>query len=390
MSPSMLVIRSQTTHMTMRKYLLVFLFLLITIFPARTAEAEQVALPSPNEVVTLINSYRQQNGLAPLEYNSLLASLAQQQSEYQAQIGTITHTGPGGTTPQQRAASAGYGAVYFSEIIYGGSSATPGSALSWWQNSSLHNSIMLSTTYTQIGAGVATDGTMTYFTAELAHPTGAPAAPTATIDPSAPTPEPGAATSTTVPVPVIIPVSKSTPNPDGTVHHIVQQGQTLWTIAAIYGTTTDKIIELNGMESSYIFPGDDLIISLTSEQPASTPGAASLATTLPSGPTPTVDLSTTQESPLQPSPAQQGKGTPMLGTPFSMVVEQAAELPTPTNTPVSTKDPANSAQPSSFLGTNPIVSTLVIAAVVILVLVVLASGFMQNKPGRPPRDDLLK
>jgi len=374
--------------MTMRKYLFLFILVLVIFFPAKAVEAEQPVLPSPNEVISLINSYRQQYGLAPLEYNSLLASLAQQQSNYQAQISYITHDGPGGTTPQQRAASAGYSAVYFSEIIYGGTNATPSSALSWWQNSSLHNSIMLSTTYTQIGAGVATDGTMTYFTAELAHPTGAPASPTSTIDPSAPTPEPGAATSTSEPIPVIIPVTKSTPNPDGTVHHIVQQGQTLWTIAAIYETTTDKLIELNQLESSYIFPGDDLLISLTSDQPSATPENSTIE---PSSPSPTIDLNATPDAiSSQPAPLQQGNVSPMLGTPFSKVVEQAEETPLPTNTPAITATPGRDKQSSGFLGSNPIVSTLVIAALVILVLVVLASGFMQNKPGRPPRDDLVK
>jgi len=374
--------------MAMRKYFPFVILCLLAFLPIGTVSAENAAPASPDEVISLINQYRQQNGIAPLAYNSLLASLAQQQSNYQAQISSITHTGAGGTTPQQRAEAAGYGGgswFYLSEIIYGGSTATPNSALTWWKNSGLHNSIMLDAKYTQIGAGVATDGSYTYFTAELGGPTGGngsgSTSPTSTQSAPGTKPEP-----TSEPVPVVIPVSRSTPNPDGSTHHIVQQGQSLWTIAAIYDTTPEKIIKLNGMESSYIFPGDDLIIKLASDQPAAT-----LELSNPPSPTPTLDPASNVDSKTSPSSSPvSAEIKPMLGTPFSMVVEQNTVTPEPTSPPARSLVPDGDNEPPNFLSSNPIVSTLVIAAVVILVLVVLASGFLQIKPGRPSRDDLVK
>jgi LysM repeat protein len=364
--------------MAMRKPLIVFILLVSLIALPSNASAKHTQLPSPNDVIALINEYRQQNGIAPLTYNPLLADLAQRQSNYQADISTVTHTGPDGSSPQERATAAGYGGgiwFYLSEIIYGGMNATPSSALSWWKNSSLHNSIMLDAKYTEIGAGVATDGVSTYFTAELGGPTNGSGA-TGTISTQLPT-TPGGTLSPTEAAAIIMPVVKSTPGPDGSIRHIVQQGQTLWTIAAIYNTTPDRLIELNALESSYIFPGDDLLISIASDQPFQTPTPE----TLPPTPVKTSQPET--------APFEHSQITPRLGTPFSMVIEIPEATETVIATPTLSQAITNSTPVGNLLNTNPIESTLVIAAVVILVLVILASSFMQKKPGRPERDDLV-
>ena len=360
--------------MTMRKFVLFCSLILILLVSSNSAKAAQPVLPSPNEVISLINQYRQQNGVPALAYNALLANLAQSQSNYQAQISTITHSGPGGTTPQERAAAAGYGDGYFylSEIIYGGMNATPSTAIAWWKNSSLHNSIMLDPKYTEIGAGVATDGESTYFTAELGGPTGGSGSPS--TNPTQPPENSGENPIPTDPSSVTIPVVKSTPGPDGAVHHIVQQGQTLWTIAAIYDTTTDLLIELNQLESSFIFPGNELLIIPPSEAKSFQPTA-----------TPTI-----AQSEVSATPESDQSNKPMLGTPFSLIIAQPTKVQGTNNQPTS--EPAHTPVPASQTNKleGPIVNTLLIAAVVIMVLVVLVSGFSQNKPDRPTRDDPVK
>jgi LysM repeat protein len=43
--------------------------------------------------------------------------------------------------------------------------------------------------------------------------------------------------------------------------HIVRSGETVGGIALKYGTTTDRIMKLNGMKKSVIFPGQSLIVA---------------------------------------------------------------------------------------------------------------------------------
>jgi LysM repeat protein len=43
--------------------------------------------------------------------------------------------------------------------------------------------------------------------------------------------------------------------------HVVKSGETVGGIALKYGTTTDRIMKLNGMKKSVIFPGQSLIVA---------------------------------------------------------------------------------------------------------------------------------
>ena len=81
------------------------------------------ASSSPSEVIQLVNQLRRANGLPRYEVNSALMAAAQAHSEYQAAIGSVTHTGAGGTRPRDRAIAMGYGgggSVFVSENIMGG------------------------------------------------------------------------------------------------------------------------------------------------------------------------------------------------------------------------------------------------------------------------------
>lgn len=95
----------------------------------------------------------------------------------------------------------------------------------------------------------------------------------------APPPPDGDTTTTPAPtVEVIIPVEVSTPQPDGSIIHIVQQGQALLHIASAYGVELSELLGLNGLTpTSVIFPGDELIIKLAEATP--TPTLTRLVTT---------------------------------------------------------------------------------------------------------------
>ncbi|MCJ7626343.1 MAG: LysM peptidoglycan-binding domain-containing protein, partial [Anaerolineaceae bacterium] len=108
--------------------------------------------------------------------------------------------------------------------------------------------------------------------------------PEGTIDSSI-TPGPGQATPAVSEI--IFPVITVTPNPDGTVVHVVQSGQSLWSIAIAYGTKIDSILSLNGLSSggdNTIYIGQELLIAIV-------PTPTSSSTTLPTV-TATVRVST--------------------------------------------------------------------------------------------------
>jgi len=72
----------------------------------------------------------------------------------------------------------------------------------------------------------------------------------------------------------------STPAPDGSISHTVQEGEFLITIAEAYGITLDELLALNGLtDESIIQPGQVLVIrQATSPQPALTSGTIQVPT----------------------------------------------------------------------------------------------------------------
>ncbi len=240
---------------------------------------------TPGEVIALINAYRAENGLPAVVENHILSAIAQGQADYliSQPMGTVgdVHEGPGGTRPKDRAYNAGYGSgggISVSEIVKGGIDETSSSAMAWWKTSPPHNNTMLSSFYVEIGAGAATDNNgRWWYVADFGSQGGGVYVPGSS--PTQAVQQPAA--------PVMIPVVKADPRPDGSIVHIVRTGQTLWTIAAVYEVPLDQVIQLNGNNET-IFPGDEVIVA-----PAGS--AATVAPTLDPNETPTLTLSPTEE-----------------------------------------------------------------------------------------------
>jgi LysM repeat protein len=95
----------------------------------------------------------------------------------------------------------------------------------------------------------------------------------------------------------------STPNPDGSIVHIVQEGQSLWEIAVAYHVTLATLYALNGLNAnSMIRPGDHLTIrpagtisaqGILTQTATITPSSTPRPTRLPSTRTPTPTLLST-------------------------------------------------------------------------------------------------
>jgi uncharacterized protein YkwD/LysM repeat protein len=314
---------------------------------------------TPGEVIALINAYRAENGLPALTENPILAQTAQGQADYliSQPMGTVgdVHAGPGGSRPKDRAYAAGYGGgggISVSEIVKGGVDETPDSAMAWWKTSPPHNNTMLSPYYTEVGGGAATDGNgRWWYVADFGNQSGG-----AYVAPS----EQG---TPFVAQPVMIPVTKADPQPDGSLIHIVRTGQTMWTIAAVYDVPLDQLMQLNGNNET-IYPGNEVIVAPAGTYPTLTPTEDPNATAPPTS-TPT----------LMPN---------ALLTP----TQQLAQLSGEQITPAELIAQSNLSADQQAQASNSTVYLIVGVALVSIVAVFAASFFIQKpRPPSPPSND---
>jgi LysM repeat protein len=334
---------SSCEHMKRKLILACLLFVGILWILLGNSTFSSAQAGDPGSVVDAVNNLRAANGLAPLQTNSILMSIAQGHSDYQAAIGQVTHTGAGGTRPKDRAAAAGYGGggtFFISENIAGGNDLSVDGVISMWLGDDLHTQTMLGANYQDIGAGVTVSNGFAYYTIDVAYVPGASSAsppggnsnnPTSVHTPGGPTP-----------IPIYL-VETATPNPDGSVVHVVRSGQTLIDIAKAYGLTVAEIKDLNYLTSDTIYVGDKLIIHAASTQ----------------GPTTTTTATTTPTRVASPT-------------------RKPTRTPTPSSSPVATifptqADPALKVTPqpaSDPLGNILVVAIIVLAAGGVILMIV--------------------
>lgn len=121
--------------------------------------------PSPpasveEQVLGLINAYRDDEGKGQLTWEDRLGAAAQRHADDMTANHFLSHVGSDNSTPRVRLSDAGYPEnVFWGEIIFQSAPNDPTaqSAFTGWKNSPLHNGIMLSEDYTHVGIGQATD-----------------------------------------------------------------------------------------------------------------------------------------------------------------------------------------------------------------------------------------
>ncbi|MCX7609403.1 MAG: CAP domain-containing protein [Anaerolineales bacterium] len=288
---------------------LICLSLLLTLIgqvAIRPAMAQSA--PNPYDLIAAVNALRTSNGLPAYTINSILMQIAQAQANYQATIGQVTHIGPGGTRPYQRALAAGYPLAgdlsrggFIAENVFYGTSIQE--AVNWWYNSPSHYNTMMSSNFLEIGAGIAAGTGGWYFTIVAARPT-------ASGTPQPYTPLPG---GWSPPTPTL---ATNTPNPDGAIVHVVQAGDTLGALSLAYDVPLKDILAFNRLTlNSVIYPGQKIIIrpafTTTPTQPTATPTRRPSSTPWPTSTslraTATPFLSPTFSSvPLKPSASAGG------------------------------------------------------------------------------------
>jgi len=261
---------------------LAFLFALaISLWPqAGSAQPAQApALQSGYDLLAAVNSLRASNGLSAYAANPILMQIAQAQADYLAATGGAPgHTGPGGTTPRDRAAAAGYPlGVYFSENWQSGYNMTPSGAVAAWQGDAPHLNTMLSPSLVEAGGGVSKSGSTYYYVLDAGTPDGTLVL-VATVTPGGPTVTPG----TPIVSQFMVPVTLNTPDASGLVYHEVAYGQTLWSIAIAYNTKIDAIKQLNNLSSNDVYVGQKLLVMKgATPAPSLTPTQAEAPTSIP-------------------------------------------------------------------------------------------------------------
>ncbi len=251
--------------------MMAFLAVLLPLLFSAGSSAAQAG--DPYALFDAVNQLRASNGLAPYQMNSALMIIAQNQSSYQASIGTWSHTDAYGTEETQRASAAGYGAgakIMCDENVAFGQDLSAEGVLDMWLSDAAHTSNLLSNRYLEAGAGAAADaGGRVFYTLDVCYIVGSSLSqPLAqgVVDTPGPTQEP------------ILGVQTVTPAADGSILHEVQPGESLYSIADAYDLTLAELLTLNGLaENSLIRPGDTLTIR--GAQPATeTPEPSSTAT----------------------------------------------------------------------------------------------------------------
>lgn len=237
----------------------VFLFIFSLILFSFQSGETKAQTGSALELLQLVNQFRINNGLPAFQANSALVSAAQNQANYMAEFSVFSsHVGYGGSTPQTRANGAGYNGFVVENIV-GGTSMSPQQGLIWWRNSPIHYNTLVTSRYTEAGTAFSTNGESNFFVLVVGRKANS-SAPVGGEDIS---PEPL----------YITPITLAEPNEDGSIIHAVQDGQALWSLAAHYEVSLNDLLLYNNFsETDFVQPGDEIIIRLADGQsPPPTP-----------------------------------------------------------------------------------------------------------------------
>jgi len=228
----------------------------------QTVRADQVH-PAPSQVsayelIIAMNTLRVSYGLPALVEDPIVDAVAQSTAATMAANNMSWHIG----NVRGRIAAAGYGnggTVWATEnfaVSSGGMGIDQ--IMSVWSDPD-HMRPAVEPAYCNIGAGVATANGKTYYILQAAYVSGQACGSVSSS--SGGTPGTGA-----ILVPqIIIPVKIATPDAEGKIYHVVQAGQSFWSIAIAYQITihdlevwnnTSQTIPLQAGERLFI-PGKD-------------------------------------------------------------------------------------------------------------------------------------
>lgn len=298
---------SSAVHQSRRAVVVLMAVLLGLGWPQIGAQDVAAQPAEAYALVDAVNVYRESLGLPPLAVSGALMVAAQRHVEWMAATYTYSHTGEGGTSPQDRARAAGFSGMV-RENVGGSTNGTPGEMVFFWDLSYGHQVTLRMAQATSIGCGFAANSQQRLFVLLVGTlPGQAPQAASAPIAGGTPaidfTPPPGMVWSTNGelhtsagydpvapgqvsssgvssgeagPPPTeaayVMPfdlIRRAEPDENGTIVHVVEVGQTAWAIAARYGVDLQTLITLNHLgDDPVLWPGERLLIQLGEGQSA--------------------------------------------------------------------------------------------------------------------------
>lgn len=108
-----------------------------------------------SDLLGRINTLRGNLGLSSYVLHPALSAAAQNQANWMANTGSISHVQPDGSRPVDRAQANGYPSSWVSENIYMGGLATANDAWNFWINSEIHYAGLTSSNYNHVGIAMA-------------------------------------------------------------------------------------------------------------------------------------------------------------------------------------------------------------------------------------------
>ncbi len=229
---------------------------------------------SASELINAVNQLRAGMGLTSYTIDSYLMSFAQGHSNYMASIGSWTHTRADGTSAFE------YGIK--ENVAMGANMSVQYCVNTAWADS-VHWKTMTGYETGKIGAGVAVANGIVYYTLNVLPGESVISQP-ATVSVLAQTIVDQPIDEQAVYQSLLI---TSTPQPDGSIIHTVQYGETLWDISEAYRVPIDQILTNSGLgqDTTQVYEGQELIIRGPNDP---TPTPTITLTPTPVTPTPTV------------------------------------------------------------------------------------------------------
>ncbi len=252
---------------------LLFWFLSAPVYQAKGEDKEEspATAVSPNELILAMNTLRVSNGLPALIEDPIINAVAQVTAETMAANNLSWHIGD----VRGRIAAAGYGgdaSVWATENFAVGN-MTIDRIMQVWADPD-HMRPAVNPAYCHVGAGVAQapDGRY-YYILQAAYISGQACGEYYSgVD------ESGTGTNVNPPVSqIIIPVKIATPDEDGKIYHVVQSGQSFWSIAIAYQITIDDIEVWNNLSrENGLIIGQKLFIPSVNTEGYATPTPAGM------------------------------------------------------------------------------------------------------------------
>jgi LysM repeat protein len=191
---------------------------------------------SAYDLIIAMNTLRVSNGLPALIEDPIVNAVAQNTAEIMAANNMSWHIGD----VRGRIAAAGYGGgatVWATEnfaVSHGGMGIDEIMAV--WADPD-HMRPAVTPAYCNIGAGVATVDGKTYYVLQAAYVSGQECGSYTSVSGGAP----ASGTSISPISQVIVPVQIATPDAEGKIYHVVQAGQSFWSIAVAYQITIQDL-----------------------------------------------------------------------------------------------------------------------------------------------------